>query len=475
MINVYSISEIIEASDKILRSPIKGEDNLPLDDKIITKKKETDVLINKPLILKNIEKKKDIPVDLEKIIVEAEKSQSKENVIENNLTKNKKKQNTLIEHTINQNDLIDDLYKKFGKKIKKNTLQLILELRKDIIFLTKDISTLKEKRIIEEQTNKKLTNNIDDLKDIEENLKDNLDKSINGFNQLNYKHKNLKLNFNALEENSLNKELKLNESIENNNQLTSNLKRTKENFDSLYDKHNNLKLNFSALEEDLSFKQKKISISEEDNKILENKIKLLEEKLTEYKNNELTLSTKVQDLENHIFTNNTSQDELASQNKILEKKNIELKDKLDSAGHVDIYLQEINELKLKNKDLQNTIEKLKSYENSNDQNLNIIKELENKIKYYQEENIRISNQLYETNKRFDIIKNEIEVLQDQRSSLIAKINSVNDVIGNSKIVTNVFQNNQSQNNKVFVADPDLKVAEKQSYNIDEEISNIFNK
>ena len=475
MINVYSISEIIEASDKILRSPIKGEDNLPLDDKIITKKKETDVLINKPLILKNIEKKKDIPVDLEKIIVEAEKSQSKENVIENNLTKNKKKQNTLIEHTINQNDLIDDLYKKFGKKIKKNTLQLILELRKDIIFLTKDISTLKEKRIIEEQTNKKLTINIDDLKDIEENLKDNLDKSINGFNQLNYKHKNLKLNFNALEENSLNKELKLNESIENNNQLSSNLKRTKENFDSLYDKHNNLKLNFSALEEDLSFKQKKISISEEDNKILENKIKLLEKKLTEYKNNELTLSTKVQDLENHIFTNNTSQDELASQNKILEKKNIELKDKLDSAGHVDIYLQEINELKLKNKDLQNTIEKLKSYENSNDQNLNIIKELENKIKYYQEENIRISNQLYETNKRFDIIKNEIEVLQDQRSSLIAKINSVNDVIGNSKIVTNVFQNNQSQNNKVFVADPDLKAAEKQSYNIDEEISNIFNK
>ena len=91
MINVYSISEIIEASDKILRSPIKNEDNLPLDDKIITKKKETDVLINKPLILKNIEKKKDIPVDLEKIIVEVEKSQSKENVIENNLTKNKKK------------------------------------------------------------------------------------------------------------------------------------------------------------------------------------------------------------------------------------------------------------------------------------------------------------------------------------------------------------------------------------------------
>ena len=74
----------------------------------------------------------------------------------------------------------------------------------------------------------------------------------------------------------------------------------------------------------------------------------------------------------------------------------------------------------------------------------------------------------------DIIKSEIEVLQDQRSSLIAKINSVNDVIGNSKIVTNVFQNSQPQNTKIFVTDPEIKI-EKQSKNIDEEIFKIFNK
>ena len=143
-------------------------------------------------------------------------------------------------------------------------------------------------------------------------------------------------------------------------------------------------------------------------------------------------------------------------------------------GHIDVYLDEINKLKLKNKDLENTIEKLKSYEDNNDQNINIIKELENKIKYYQEENIRISNQLYEANKRFDIIKSEIEVLQDQRSSLIAKINSVNDVIGNSKIVTNVFQNSQPQNTKVSITDPKIKI-ETQSKDIDKEILNIFSK
>jgi len=143
-------------------------------------------------------------------------------------------------------------------------------------------------------------------------------------------------------------------------------------------------------------------------------------------------------------------------------------------GHIDIYLNEINQLKLKNKDLESTIEKLKSYEDNNDQNINIIKELENKIKYYQEENIRISNQLYEANKRFDIIKSEIEVLQDQRSSLIAKINSVNDVIGNSKIVTNVFQNSQPKNTQIIVGDPLNKKIEPIK-DINDEIKNIFSK
>ena len=34
----------------------------------------------------------------------------------------------LEQNTINQKDLIDDLYKTFGKKIKRNSLKLILEL-----------------------------------------------------------------------------------------------------------------------------------------------------------------------------------------------------------------------------------------------------------------------------------------------------------------------------------------------------------
>ena len=425
MIKVYSINEILEASNNLLKSPNKNKDIFFTNNNVVYNKKKPKISMDKPFILKGAFNKKKIPADIEEIILEAEKSQIKEKITIDNSLENNQKQNLVLEDKISQKEIIEDLYTTFGKKIKKNTLQLILELRKDIIFLTKNISTLKNNKQEIEQKNKNLKNNIYDLQNLEKNLENNLNQSIKGFN-------------------------------------------------SLYDNHKNLKLSFNTLEEDLFYKEKKINESAEVNKKLESKINNLDEESNKFKENELILSSKIKKLEKHILTNSSIQDELTNHNRELEKKNIELKTKLEAVGHVDIYLQEINELKLKNKDLENTIEKLKSYEDSNDQNLNIIKEFENKIKYYQEENIRISNQLFEVNKKFGIVKNEIEVLQDQRTKLIAKINSVNDVIGNSKVITNVFQNAQPKNTKIVIDDPEIK---KKVINndINQEILNIFSK
>ena len=424
MLNIYSIKEILEASDNILTSPTKNEDASFLDDGIIDNKKRINISLDKPLTLRNTDTKKNIPTDIEKIILEAENSQLKNKITINELPDNNKTEALLVENKISQKELIDDLYKKFGKKIKKNTLQLILELKKNINFLTKNISDLKQDKKEIEKNNINLNNNILELKSNEKNLESNLKQSIGGFN-------------------------------------------------SLYDKHKSLKLNFNVLEEDQLYKQKKINETSELSQKLENKIKNLDEQLIEYKDNESILVSKVKKLENYILIDDNSNEELTNKNNILKKKNQELKVKLDAVGHIDVYLEEITQLKLKNKDLENTIEKLKSYEDNNDQNLNIISELENKIKYYQEENIRISNQLYEANKRFDIIKSEIEVLQDQRSSLITKINSVNDVIGNSKIITNVFNSPESIKNEINIQNP-LKKIEAKHVDINEEILNIFN-
>ena len=472
MVNIYSITEILEASDSILKFSKESINTSSLHEKGMKNKKNISVIESKPLSLKITQSEENIPEALEKIILEAESTQLKINKNANDKIELKEKENLLKHDTISQKDLIDDLYKTFGKKIKKNSLKLILELRKDIINLTQNISSLTKNKKEIEKKNIKLNQNIDNFKEEESNLLNNLDQSINGFNNLNYEYRNLKLAFNNLEENLLEDNKKLNETVEINNQLNNNLKRNKESFNTLYDNHKNLKLNLNTAEEDLNYKKRKLNISTEFNNKLENKVKHLEDKLTLYKDIEFKLISKVEKLENYVFTSNAKQDELANQKSVLEKNNEELKNKLDTVGHIDVYLEEINQLKLKNKDLENTIDKLKSYEDSNDQNLNIIKELENKIKYYQEENIRISNQLYEANKRFDIIKSEIEVLQDQRSSLIAKINSVNDVIGNSKIVTNVFQNSQPKNTQIVVKDPtDKKI--QLNKDIDEEIMNIF--
>ena len=46
----------------------------------------------------------------------------------------------------------------------------------------------------------------------------------------------------------------------------------------------------------------------------------------------------------------------------------------------------------------------------------------------------------ETKKKFEILKSEIEKYENQRSNLISKINSVNDEINNSNVLTNVFEN-----------------------------------
>ena len=101
-----------------------------------------------------------------------------------------------------------------------------------------------------------------------------------------------------------------------------------------------------------------------------------------------------------------------------------------------------------------------------------IKNISNtEIDFYQKENLRISNELYETQKKFEIVKIEIEKFQNQRSNLIEKINSVNDVIQDSNIVTNVFDN-KNQENKINVHDPELK-SKKNDINLNEEISKIF--
>jgi hypothetical protein len=171
--------------------------------------------------------------------------------------------------------------------------------------------------------------------------------------------------------------------------------------------------------------------------------------------------------------------DIATQQSELKKKILKQEEALFKNTKLNSVLSEqISELNRKIDQLYvNSVTKLNTESNeeiTHPINNNEISEVSNsEVSFYQKENLRISNELYEAQKKFEIMKNEIEKFQNQRSNLIEKINSVNDVIQDSNIVKNVFDNNR-QDKKIYIQDPQLNKKEK-NIDISAEIEKIFAK
>ena len=124
-----------------------------------------------------------------------------------------------------------------------------------------------------------------------------------------------------------------------------------------------------------------------------------------------------------------------------------------------------------NNKISNNFEK--SYQNNEDEKIQTIGHNSNtKVDFYQEENLRLGSELVDTKKKFEILKNEIEKYENQRSDLISKINSVNDVINDSNVLTNVFENKIEP--KVNILDPQ-NIQKKDETNLNEQVKAIFSK
>ena len=124
-----------------------------------------------------------------------------------------------------------------------------------------------------------------------------------------------------------------------------------------------------------------------------------------------------------------------------------------------------------NNKISNNFEK--SYPIKEDESIQTIGHNSNtKVDFYQEENLRLGSELVDTKKKFEILKNEIEKYENQRSDLISKINSVNDVINDSNVLTNVFENKIEP--KVNILDPQ-NIQKKDETNLNEKVKAIFSK
>ena len=93
-----------------------------------------------------------------------------------------------------------------------------------------------------------------------------------------------------------------------------------------------------------------------------------------------------------------------------------------------------------------------------------------RVDFYQEENVRLGSELVETKKKFEILKSEIEKYEQQRSNLISKINSVNDALNDTNVLTNVFNNDVKP--KVNVIDH-KKIETKDEIDLNDQVKKIF--
>jgi len=280
VINVYSINEIIAASEAILTKPTVKKKTI-IDESFTTDK------INESMELPiNIKKKKlteqSTSKEINNIIVDEKNLQIQKKIDKTQEQSNHKKEYLYEDFKVTKDELVESIYLTFSKKIKKNTIKLIIDLKEDIVFLTKNISLLKENKKIQNDNKKLLTKDIVNLKNTVNELNTNLSQVQMSSNILKEKNKNLNNDFNLLKDNYIKKHEAL-ILLENQNNILVNDYKNKE-LES--------KSKIEKLEKEISTNNKLLHETNNQNNILVN----------DYKNKELESKSKIEKLEKEIST-----------------------------------------------------------------------------------------------------------------------------------------------------------------------------
>ena len=186
MIKIFSIKEIVNASENLLKShSYKINKNSKLND-IQKKTSYPSKSFEKPLILENkLENTDEVTNNNDQNIKEEQKVQNSTVI-------------TAVENNTYRQEIINELYMLFNKKVKKSTIKIIIDQKKEIKELRYSLSELRKKDYQSLRINKELKNKISDLVNNEKilNLKitqiqSKLDSSIEKETELKNINKNL--------------------------------------------------------------------------------------------------------------------------------------------------------------------------------------------------------------------------------------------------------------------------------------------
>ena len=187
------------------------------------------------------------------------------------------------------------------------------------------------------------------------------------------------------------------------------------------------------------------------------KIKKFQKKI-EYLNE----SKKILENNNHDLQSNLNQ--IIEDKKVLENNNHDLQSSLDKI------IEEKEMLIEKNTRAQEelSLEKSNLLNNSNNEKLT---ELNNKLKFYQDENLRLSRDLSNSQETHHIIKKQLNDFEKQKNQISNQIQELNNSVSKSNLITPTFINELAPE-----ASQDLKNLNNQDMtNLDETIKKIFRK
>jgi hypothetical protein len=156
---------------------------------------------------------------------------------------------------------------------------------------------------------------------------------------------------------------------------------------------------------------------------------------------------------------------------LLQVENKDLKSKyLDLESNLKTLKNEKYELKKETDKLQVLTNTLKLPENVIEEKNKQIENLKNKIIFYQEDSLRINNELLNSQKKSKNMNFEISNLKNERINFIEKVNSINEVIKGENVVSNAFED--SEVNKIDYNKNKEKINKN---NLNNEIKKIFDK
>ena len=203
--------------------------------------------------------------------------------------------------------------------------------------------------------------------------------------------------------------------------------------------------------------QKEIEYLNESKKILENNNHDLQSNL-----NQIIEDKKILENNNHDLQSNLNQ--IIEDKKVLENNNHDLQSSLDKI------IEEKEMLIEKNTRAQEelSLEKSNLLNNSNNEKLT---ELNNKLKFYQDENLRLSRDLSNSQETHHIIKKQLNDFEKQKNQISNQIQELNNSVSKSNLITPTFVNELPPE-----ASQDLKNLNNQDMtNLNETIKKIFKK